>query len=185
MDNLQPLVLWISTHREFLKNLCNKLWKQAHDLAWERFFPKPNAIHLPKVHSQAISSPRPLTYFRGNNGIRFESKFSAFDKSVLSLCPGQYLPLIKAVSWFWAHESLHRYQWALARLCYQTQCPQAGFVLTPWAPTPVLTLEEEWTPKMSPRAPWICQNFCVKHSAKLVVLLLGFWCRFLQFSNEP
>lgn len=53
-------------------------------------FPKPNAIHLPKVHSQAITSPQTLTYFRGNNGIRFESKFSAFDKSVLSLCPGQY-----------------------------------------------------------------------------------------------
>lgn len=185
MDNLQPLVLWIAIPREFLKNLCNKLWKQAHDSSWEKFFPKPSTILLPQVHSQAITSPQTLTYFRGNNGIRFESKFSAFDKSVLSLCPGQYLPLIKALSWFWADESLHRYQRALGRHCYQTQCPQAGFALTPHAPTPVLTLEEEWTPKMSPGAPRVRQGFCVKHSAKLVVVLLFLWCRFLRFSNEP
>lgn len=148
MDNLQP-VLWIAIHRESLKNLCNKLWKGAHDLAWEEFSPKPITIHLPKVHSQAITSPQTLTYFRGNNGIRFESKFSAFDKSVLSLCPKQYLPLIKALAWFWADESLHRYQWALARHCYQTQCPRAGFILTPRTPTPAPTLGEEWTPQMS------------------------------------
>lgn len=87
-------------------------------------FPKPNTIHLPKVHSQAITSPQTLTYFRGNNGIRFESKFSAFDNLCSHFAPGNILPLIKALFWFGADESLHKYQRALTRQCYQTYVPQ-------------------------------------------------------------
>lgn len=138
---------------------------------------------------------------------------------LISLCshfaPGNTVPLIKALSWFWADESLHRLQWGLGRLCYLTQCPRAGFILTPraavgpdakvgadyprdpcrfqlWllgyggektcrdpggaptAPALVLTLEEEWTPKVSPGAPWVHQGFCVENSAELVVVSLLF-----------